>query len=87
MLTDGQRVRLARLGRGWTLQDLADRCTFSLSYLSKIENDEREIPEIVVETLDLKKAIWYEKLSILLKFSDDDFRGVIASLKNALYLN
>ena len=87
MLTDGQRMRLARLGRGWTLQILADKCGHSLSYLSKMENDEREVPEMLVDMLNLKQAIWYEKLRLKLRGYNGDFDEVLSALKNALYLH
>lgn len=34
----GKRIRKARLGKGFTQQELADRCGFTKSLLSKIEN-------------------------------------------------
>jgi len=63
ILTDGQRVRLARIGNGWTLQNVADKSGFSISYLSKVEHDERTAPEVVRFILELDiQTLWYEDL-------------------------
>lgn len=59
-LTDGKRIHLARIGKGWTLKDLSNRTGLSIYYLSKIENDKRPIPLILEELLlDQGADEWY----------------------------
>jgi transcriptional regulator with XRE-family HTH domain len=38
-----QRIRALRIARGWSLDDLADRCFFSASTLSRMETGHRRI--------------------------------------------
>jgi len=82
-LKNETRLRLARIGKGWSLEDLSKRCSYSISYLSKMERGKRLIPEIVVRILDLNEDIWYDKL---IKHLPSKLRAVIDSLNNALQI-
>ncbi len=45
----GQRIRTLRKRMGWTLQDVAERCDFTRSLLSKIENG-KTVPPVATLT-------------------------------------
>ena len=52
-------LKLARIGKGWSLQNLADKLGISISYLSRIEKGERPIPIGFTEYIDPRKdAEW-----------------------------
>ena len=71
-ILDGDLVRLARLSRGWTLQELADRSQVSVSYISHIENNRRKIPNAIRAVLDLDaETDWLFKLLLFLKAGGD----------------
>ncbi len=91
ILTDGNRVRLARLGQGWTLEDVADRIGCSISYLSKIENDARPVPKELLRILKTEDGdLWYTVILDVLNLSEyewitsDEIEFCITSLNNAL---
>jgi len=54
-LLDGDLLRIARLGMGWSLKDLSERCQISVSYLSHVEKNRRKIPDAVKAVLDIEK--------------------------------
>uniref|UniRef100_A0A6M3LCX6 Putative DNA binding, helix-turn-helix domain containing protein n=1 Tax=viral metagenome TaxID=1070528 RepID=A0A6M3LCX6_9ZZZZ len=91
-LTTGQRIRLARLGNRWTLNDVADHVGVSITYLSKIENDYRSVPDKVFDLFRLGDPIWFDDLIELIEITSKDLYSVeeidqiIDSLKNALKL-
>jgi len=68
-LSPAEKIKLLRLGSGMTLQDVSNRTTFSISYLSFIEKGRRPIPDILWDIFDIedpKEPIWYQRVYQLL---------------------
>jgi len=81
ILSDGNRVRLARIGQGWTLQNVADRIGCSISYLSKVEHNTRPIPKDLVILMDsVRGTDWYDAIEMV--FHMDEY--VLNAVRNAL---
>jgi transcriptional regulator with XRE-family HTH domain len=88
-LSNGTLIRLARIGKGWTLDILAEKSGYSISYLSKIENDERDVPDIIKHLLNLDAGPqWYFDIvdAISEHFSQDSANRLINSFHNAIGL-
>ena len=83
-LSIGTKVRLARLGKGWTLQEVATKTTYSIAYLSKVEHDIRPPPEIVLQLLEVSKYNWYGAIVHVLKCHSDSAAALISPLNKAL---
>ena len=88
-LSNGALIRIARIGKGWTLQDLSNMCTYSISYLSKIENDERPVPDIIQQLLDMDNGPqWYFDIITAVNqgFLKDRANKIITSFHDAINL-
>lgn len=90
LLNDEDRVRLARIGQGWRLEDVAEMIGCSISYLSHIERGARPIPKELVRLMDsVHGAEWYQIIqdtitSENLFFSNPDY--ILNALDCALKL-
>ena len=88
-LSNGALIRIARISKGWTLDTLAEKSSFSISYLSKVENDERPVPEVVKCLLDSDIGPqWYFDIvfAVSKHFSEDRAKQLINSFHNAIGL-
>lgn len=88
-LSNGALIRLARIGKGWTLDILAEKSGYSISYLSKIENDERDVPDTIKHLLNLDAGPqWYFDIifAISKHFSKERANQLINSFHNAIGL-
>jgi len=88
-LSNGTLIRLARIGKGWTLNILAEKSGYSISYLSKIENDERDVPDTIKYLLNLDAGPqWYFDIVFLIPkhFSEEQANSLINSFHNAIGL-
>ncbi len=85
----GTAVKLSRIGMGWTLEDLANMSSLSISYLSKVENDERPVPDVIKEILELDDGPqWYFDIveTIERDFKDDAAQEILDHFHNAIRL-
>jgi len=88
-ISQGMRVRLARLGRGWTLQSLSDRCTYSVSYLSLMERDQRPVPDVVKDILGTDDELWFEQIvgTLFKQCPNEKATELVEALTNAITTN
>ncbi len=61
----GRRVRLARIGKGWTLKELSERSSVSVSQLSSIERG-AHLPSLesligIAAALESRASIWMDE--------------------------
>ncbi|MDF2716869.1 MAG: sinR, partial [Paenibacillus sp.] len=42
----GERIRVLRLGKGWSISELADKANVAKSYISSMERDIQKNPSI-----------------------------------------
>ena len=85
----GTVVRLSRIGMGWTLDTLADMSSLSISYLSKVENDERPVPNVIKEILELDDGPqWYLDIveAVEKEFKEDAAQETLDHFHNAIGL-
>ena len=88
-MTNGSLARLARIGKGWTLEVLADMSSLSISYLSKVENDERDVPDVIKKLLELDAGPqWYFDIVEAVEkiYVENRASSVISSFHNAIAL-
>ena len=74
---------------GWTLDTLATMSSLSISYLSKVENDERPVPDVIKEILELDDGPqWYFDIveSIEEDFKEDVAQEILDRFHNAIGL-
>jgi len=93
LLTDGQKIRLARIGRGMLLRDLEKEVGFSISYLCHVENDRRSVPEKLLKFFEKElHDHWYGiimetlYLSVGKCITEEEVIYVTSCLNNALQL-
>ena len=85
----GTIAKLSRIGMGWTLDTLANMSALSISYLSKVENDERPVPDIIKQILELDDGPqWYFDIveSIEEDFKEDVAQEILDRFHNAIGL-
>jgi len=87
-LTSGQKVKLARLRLGLTLAKLSEQTSFSISYLSKIESDQRPVPDLLYALLKVDETVkWYEDfIEAARKHLGDKAEEALSYLERALKL-
>jgi len=62
-LSKGQKLKITRIGKGLTLRDVAKMTFLSISYISRMESDDRGVPPDVERILDTDNGIrWYETI-------------------------
>lgn len=86
-LSDGMRMRLARMGKGMSLTKLSEETNRSISFLSKMENDHVPVTDEVWTALGIengKKPIWYCEIINAVSKTCTDPEAVIESLNKAL---
>jgi SOS-response transcriptional repressor LexA len=80
----GQRIRLARLERGLSQDDLADRAKLSKSYISLIENDRLNNPPADAKLRRIETALGFAAGELVheahLARTPEDIRTVLATL-------
>jgi len=84
------RYKLARIGKGLTMKELAKMCGISISYLHHIENERRKPTKEYLDLIDVDKDTeWYETIKGVLSFCliPEDKNEIIKSLNNALKFN
>lgn len=86
MLDIGSTIKLCREARKFTLQDLADKADLSKSYLSRVENNQRDPTITALEKISLALNI---PLNIIILLSEneetnDDFSDINHMLKKTI---
>ena len=88
ILTDGDKIRLARLGKALKLSDVALAISCSISLLSKVEHNCRTIPKKAALFLEIDNGVvdWYETIINVLcdALDEGENEHVVKSLNNAL---
>ena len=87
------RIRLVRLAKGMNKNEMAKSLCISPSYLTRLENSERAVPQHIIEILDLDCPTtfrWYRTLMIALQpfkkhyLTEDETDEVKRTLKKVL---
>jgi transcriptional regulator with XRE-family HTH domain len=87
LLTDGDKIRLARIGKDLKLSDLALEFSCSISLLSKVEHNCRSIPKEIAVFLEVDNGVvdWYETIiNALYALDEREREHALNSLNNAL---
>jgi len=72
-LTENQKLKITRLGRGLTLEDLSRKLALSVSFLSLMERGRRSVPKEIDDILNFDDGVrWYENFMSALESSLDE---------------
>ena len=72
-LTENQKLKITRLGRGLTLEDLSRKLALSVSFLSLMERGRRSVAKEIDDILNFDDGVrWYENLMSALESSLDE---------------
>jgi transcriptional regulator with XRE-family HTH domain len=87
-LTQGLIMRLVRMGKGMSLTQLSEITGRSISYLSNMEHDNRDVIPEVWKILGHENIenFWYAHIIDALKEHTNNPEDVICSLNKALFI-